>query len=83
MTQYRYLFNLNSQVQRCDSTAEDSFLFKEERVGKFYQYKHRDVNTLKLGVPKNCDENLSLISTTGIDRRCLFRKLRRRTSQNG
>ncbi|XP_020602833.1 uncharacterized protein LOC110041848 [Orbicella faveolata] len=76
--------NVAFEVQRCDNTTEDSFLFKEERVSKLYQYKHTDINrTLKLGVPKNCDENLSLISTTKIDRRCLFRKLRRRTSKNG
>ena len=75
---------IRSQVQRCDNTTEDSFLFIEERVEKLYQYKHRDINkTLKLGVPQNCDENLSLISTTQRDRRCLFTKLRRRTSKNG
>lgn len=76
--------NIAFKVQPCDNTAEDSFLFKEERVGKLYQYKQRYFNwTLKLCVPKNCDENLALINTTKLDRRCSFRKLRRRITKNG
>ena len=66
-------------MQTCDNTTEDSFLFKEERIGKLYQYKHRYINsTLKLGVPRNCDENVALIGTTKMDRRCLLSKLGRR-----
>ena len=78
------LLPLLLQEQRCDRTTKDSFLFEEERVGKLHQYKHRDINgTMHLGVPENCDKNLSLIRTTKLDRRCSFKKLKKRTSKNG
>ena len=75
---YCCFFHVYSQVQRCNSTVEDSFLFKEERVGKHYQYTHRIINgTMRLGVSRNCDENLSFLSTTRLDRRCSFKKLKK------
>ncbi|KAL9967737.1 hypothetical protein ACROYT_G026028 [Oculina patagonica] len=71
--------NATFEEHRCDSTTEDSFLFDQERVGRLYQFKHIDISgTMQLGVPRNCDENLSLISTTKLDRRCSFKKLKRR-----
>ncbi|XP_078375847.1 uncharacterized protein LOC144659304 [Oculina patagonica] len=71
--------NVTFEVHQCDSTTENSFLFVEERVGKLYQYKHRNINgTMQLCLPRNCDENLSLIRTNKLDRRCSYKKLKRK-----
>ncbi|KAJ7375389.1 hypothetical protein OS493_002150 [Desmophyllum pertusum] len=63
--------NVTFEEQPCKSAIDDHFLFGEERFGKYYQYKH---GTMSFGVPKDCDENLSLISTSNGDRRCFFKK---------
>lgn len=65
------------EKQRC--TTESNFLFAEKRVGRLYQYLHTVGNTtLCLGVPGDCGVTLSLIRADGNDRRCLFRKHRKR-----
>ncbi|KAL9967731.1 hypothetical protein ACROYT_G026021 [Oculina patagonica] len=66
---------------RCDSTIGHDFLFEEEKVGKLFKYKYMATNTaMYLGVSSDCDENLSLISSTNNrDRRCSFKVLARRS----
>ena len=72
---------LYSQKQlRCDSTTGHEFLFAEEKVGRLFVYKYMASNTpMCLGVPNDCDDNLSLIESSDFrDRRCKFSLLIRR-----
>ena len=75
-----FCLTLHSQEQLgCDSTTKDDFLFEEEKVGRLFIYKYMATNTC-LGVASDCDENLSLITSTNFrDRRCKFSLLTRRS----